>query len=138
MLQQAYEKLSQNVPRSDELEKILMTSVNNYTEVFLLVDALDESPENDEVQQNVLIFLERLARNASTLKIFATSRKARDIGDSMGSLGASPVPIATRSVDADIRRYVSMELSRDKKLSNWEQATKALIEDTFAQKADGM
>jgi hypothetical protein len=46
--------------------------------------------------------------------------------------------IGTRPVDADIGKYVSSELLRDPKLRRLDRATKALIEETFVEKADRM
>jgi hypothetical protein len=42
------------------------------------------------------------------------------------------------TVDADVRRYVSSQLSRDRKLSRLDLPTQTLIEDTLSKKANGM
>ena len=71
-----------------------------------------------------------------SLKIFTTSRDVRDIGESMKLMGAEIIATMTRSVDADIRLYVSSE--RDKKLSRCYTVMKTLVEQMLASKADGM
>ena len=138
MLQREHDKPNRSLPGPAALEEILLSSISQYDEVFLTLDALDECPESEEARRNMLGGLERLSEKASNLKILATSRELRDIHDCMNSLGADVVPISTRPVDADIGRYVESELSRDHKLCRLDGNTKTLIIETFAEKADGM
>ena len=102
------------------------------------MDALDECPEDGDVRHYMMACLARLSDAASHVKILATSRELPDIRESMVMLGAKLVSIKTHSVDADIRKYMTTLLSRDHRLSRLETATKALIEDTISEKADGM
>jgi hypothetical protein len=136
MLRQACEKLE--LPRVDDLNKILLCCIASYDEVFLHIDALDECPEGDDGRQKVLRHLEQLVLSAPRLRVLATSRDVLDVRESMAKLGAEPISIAARMVDADIQNYVSKQMSRDRRLSRLDPASKTLIEETFAQKADGM
>jgi hypothetical protein len=138
MLQQEYDKPNRSLLGSAALEEILISSISQHDEVFLALDALDECPEIEEAQRNMLDGLERLSQKATNLKILVTSRELRDIYDCMNLLGADTVLISTSPVDADIRRYVEQELSRDRKLRRWDEGLKTLIMETFAEKADGM
>jgi hypothetical protein len=138
MLQQAYGKPNRSLPGVDELQNILLSCFESYDEVFLLIDALDECPEESDVRHNMLECLARLSQKAHHVKIFATSRKLLDIRESMVRLGATPMSIATHSVDVDIRQYMATQLSRDHRLSRLDQVTRALIEETISVKADGM
>ena len=138
MLRQACEKPNASILGVEELEKILLACIQSYDELFLLLDALDECPEVGKVRQNVLDGLERLASEAPNIRTFVTSREVSDVGESMETLGADLVSVAARSVDADIQRYISSQLSRDRKLSKLDKTTKKLIEDTISRRADGM
>jgi hypothetical protein len=138
MLRQAYENASQGVPGPDELEKILLASIRSCSKVYLLVDALDECPEDNETRQSVLARIERLTQDASNLKIFATSRELDSIRKSMEALAAEPLRVITRAVDVDIQAYLSTELSRDRNLCELSPEMRALIESTIASQADGM
>jgi ankyrin repeat domain-containing protein 50 len=138
MLQREYDKPNRTLPGPAALEEILVFSISQYEDVLLVLDALDECPESKEARRNMLDGLERLSRKASNLKILATSRELWDIHDCMDLLRADVVPISTRPVDADIKRYVATELSRDRRLGRLDRATKTLIIETFAEKADGM
>lgn len=137
-LQHAREKTSGGVPGSDGLEKILVSSICSFDDVFIMLDALDESPEADDSRRDVLDLLDRLTQGAPNLKIFATSRPERSIDESMGGLGAESLAANIRAVDADIRLYVSHELSRGREWQRWNKATKEMVEGTLATKADGM
>lgn len=137
MLVQAYEKPNRSLPGLDDLEKIL-SSFGSFDEVFVLLDALDECPEAEEARQSVLEGLERLSQRAPNLRILATSRELNDVRDAMETLGADVMAIATLSVDADIHKWVSAELSCDRKLRQLDLATKVLVEETISKKADGM
>ena len=138
MLEREYKKPNRSLPGVEALEEILLSSIEQYDEIFLVLDALDECPENDEARRTVLDGLERLARTASNLKILATSRELRDVQDQMSLLGADVVSISTHSVDADIEKYVGSELSRDRRLSRMDGDLKSLIMETLTEKADGM
>ena len=138
MLQREYEKPNRSLPGVDALQEILLSSIGQYDETLLILDALDECPEIEEARRNMLDGLERLSKKASNLKVLATSREVRDIHDCMDSLGAEVIPISTRPVDADIKKYVESELSRDRRLSRLDRDLKTSIIKTFAEKADGM
>ncbi|KAK3613761.1 hypothetical protein LTR56_027692 [Elasticomyces elasticus] len=138
ILQQAYDRPNRTMLGLDELESILITCFQSYNEVFLLVDALDESPEDGDVRHEMFECLARLSQKVHQVKIFATSRELPDIRQSMASLGAEPIAIAVRLVDEDIRRYMARQLSRDHRLSRLDLQTKALIEETISVQADGM
>jgi ankyrin repeat domain-containing protein 50 len=138
MLQREYDKPNRSLPGPAVLEEILMSSISQYDEVSLTLDALDECPESEEARRNMLDGLERFSEKASNLRIFATSRELQDIHERMDLLGADAVPISTQPVDADIGRYVGNELSRDRRLCRLDEHLKTLIIKTFAKKADGM
>ena len=138
ILTQAFEKLNANVPAVDELEKIALACIQSYDDFFLLLDALDECPEGNEVRQNVLEGLERVTQRAGNVRMFVTSREVTDIGDSMQTLGANMTSVVAQSVDADIERYISRQLLYDRKLSKLNGSTKNLIRAMISQRADGM
>lgn len=138
MLRQAYQNDKQSKPGPDELENILLVSIRPCSKVYLLIDALDECPEDHEIRQNVLARIERLAREASNLSMLATSRELDRIRRSMQALTAEPLRIVTRAVDADIQVYLAKEISRDRSLCELSPEMRNLIETTIATQADGM
>lgn len=137
-LQHAYGKAERSVPRNDELERIVLSSISSCDRVYAMFDALDEIPEADDARQDVLDLMDRLAQCAPRLKIFATSREVRNIAEPMDVLGADTLATNTRAVDNDIRMYVSKQLSGDRRLSRWDVAVRDEVEHTLASKANGM
>jgi hypothetical protein len=89
-------------------------------------------------RRNLLDCLERISEKAPRLRIFATCRELQGIKEGTDSLQAEIVLISEHLVDADIRKYVASELSRHRRLRRLGGATKILIMETFAEKADGM
>ena len=137
-LRQEYDKPNRRLPELEVLQEILLSSVLQFDDVFMLVDALDECPDRENARRNMLDCLGSLSEKAQNFKIFATSRELLDIQESMFALDAAFIPISTLPVNTDIGRYVSREMSRDRKLSRLDEATKTLIIETFAEKAEGM
>lgn len=123
---------------SDVLEKICIACVASYDEIFVLLDALDECPVNEDIRQDVLSLLERLSSRAPNLKIFATSRQLEDVADTFEVLGAASIGAEDSYVDVDIARFLSTQLLNDRRLSRLGDGIKQLIKETVSQKADGM
>ena len=138
LLQKAYDDKGRGKPRRVELEKILLLSLKAYETVYLALDALDESPEENNTRQDMLSRLEELVRNSGNVKIVATSREERRIEQSMVRLGAERIKVAESKVNDDIRKYVASELSKDPRLSSLTSATTELIKADLSSRADGM
>ena len=138
MLRQAYGDAKRGVPGPDELEKILLASIRSCSTVYLLMDALDECPQDHEIRQDVLARVERLTQEAPNLRILATSRELDRIRKSMEALTAEPLRVTTRAVDDDIKIFLASETSRDRSLRELSPQMRVLIENTIASQADGM
>jgi len=138
MLRQAYEKVERKQPGLEELQKILLTTLASYDHVFLHLDAIDECPESNGVRQKVLGGIGKLLETSPNVRILVTSRDVPDIRCLMEELDAALLSIAAQTLDADIEKYISTQLSRDHQLSRLDAGTRTLIEGTLTQKADGM
>lgn len=138
MLHQAYGDAKRSVLGPDELERILLASIRSCSTVYLLTDALDECPIDHETRRGVLERLERLTQDAPNLKIFAASREVDEIRKKMEKLAFEPLPVITCAVDADIRVYLSSQLSSDESLCALSPEMRTLVESTIAPEAGGM
>jgi hypothetical protein len=138
MLRQAYEKPGRSRPGLVDLQKILYFSIASFDGLFLHVVALDECPEVEDVRQVVLDGVQQLLARAPNVRVFVTSRDVPDIRSRMEVLGATQLNIAAETVDSDIGRYVSNQLSRDRRLSRLDIPMQTLIRDTLSNKANGM
>lgn len=77
-----YDKPNRSAPGVHELENILLACFEAYHKVFLVVDALDECPEDHDFRYSVLECLIRLSHKAQQVKVFVTSRELPDIMES--------------------------------------------------------
>jgi hypothetical protein len=137
-LLQVYDNSNGGSLDENKLEGIVAAAAQAYPTTVLMLDALDESPEESDARENLLKGLETLARSIPSLRVCATSRELRGIHETMGILEAEAMSIETAAVDADIKRYVSRQLSSDRRLARINEDSKALILRTISEKADGM
>ena len=94
--------------------------------------------DEKDVRHMVLDGVQQLLTRVPNVRVLVTSRDMPDIRSRMEVLGATQLNIVAETVDADIGRYVSSQLSRDRKLSRLDLASRTLIEDTLSNKANGM
>lgn len=126
-------------PAHEQLLATLQQMMECLEETYLVVDALDECKERREL----LAVIENFTGwKAANLHILATSRKEEDIEESMELCNNSKGKICIEStlVNDDIRAYVHGRLQLDRDLKRWQRQPKVQqeIEDTLADKADGM
>lgn len=119
-----------------------LTVAQDFREMFLLVDGLDECPEDK--RSHVLRFLKFLVEKLPRQKIFVTSRREKDLVRAFDELEAPKLEIEAKSVEADITKYVTDEIKQlrqgydGKKLYVKSQSLEQKIIDTLTTKADGM
>ncbi|CAG8972685.1 hypothetical protein HYALB_00010848 [Hymenoscyphus albidus] len=109
------------------------------TEVFLVLDALDEFPndkaERDQVCETLIQIKEWGLQKLHTI---ITSRPEDDLKKSMTPLTTSPpISIEDSVVKSDIQKFVKASLAQSK-LKQWPVDVRDEIEDTLVNGADGM
>ena len=138
--------------------KTLKDTAETFTDVFILVDALDECKELEELLTNVE---DMVKSNIASLHMLVTSRQEKGIKDLMCTLLHEGHKICIQSmlirddflqsmpvtenflqsmlVRNDIRAYVRGRICKDRKLKKWEKPeVQAEIEEVLVAKADGM
>ncbi|KAJ7474907.1 ankyrin repeat-containing domain protein [Mycena latifolia] len=95
-------------PTPDEIHTDLCSTISEYSKVFILVDALDEYPEN---QRGVL--LRNLSNLGPNVSLMLTSRPHIDIGGF-----ANPDPLEIRASEDDIRQYVHAQVALSPRLND--------------------
>jgi hypothetical protein len=138
VLQQAYNTSNRGRPAVTGLEEIIVASVHSYSNVFVMLDALDECPEEQDARYYMLQGLRFLAGKIPALKLCVTSREIRDVREAMTTIVVTPISIETSAVDADIERYISKQLLSDTRLTRLNEDTKKLILRKLSSRADGM
>jgi hypothetical protein len=123
------------------LESTLLAVLAAYDTVFVVLDALDECPDDyDAPLERSKLFggLEYLSKEASKLKILMTSRDIPDIHVCMVRLTAERLPIQTCAVDKDIHSYVAQQLTKPPYFTRLKPKSLDLIQTKITAKADGM
>jgi hypothetical protein len=122
-------------PSTKALVDTLQEILQDFTEVFVIIDALDECDDRVDLLEH----LEYVSNwQLDQLHILATSRRERDIEDSFEPLSITQLPIRTDNVNPDIQTYIKERVKKDARLKRWPALVKLEIEDTLMAKADGM
>jgi hypothetical protein len=125
----------QHQPTTTSLTQILRKIIGNFPHAYIVVDALDECSEQDDL----LSFLEEVTSwNLGSLHILATSRPDRMTTERLARRISYAIDIRSALVDPDIRIYVRERLQNEFSLSKWPLKVKKEIEATLMEGANGM
>jgi hypothetical protein len=103
--------------------------------VYIVFDALDECPE----RSGVLAAVQGIHNwELDTLHLLATSRRERDIEDTLSGLISHEVPMDEKLIDDDIRVHVSRTLEDDIKFKRCSAGEKDMVMTTLMEGAHGM
>ncbi|KAI9873943.1 MAG: hypothetical protein M1823_007799, partial [Watsoniomyces obsoletus] len=117
------ESYKHGTPPVPVLLEYLRQAVTRCRNVYILLDALDESPaENSRAE--VLSLIETLRQwQLSGLHLLVTSRDVPDIRDHLPSpalsQGIQHVALKNDNIDKDISRFVSFQVDNDRQLQRW-------------------
>ncbi|KAI4225662.1 MAG: hypothetical protein L6R36_003742 [Xanthoria steineri] len=112
-----------------------MDSIRKKT--FLILDALDEYPEN--VRQELLNAIKALRDSEhNDIHILVTSRAEYDIEHTLDTEATQKLSIKGPSVDSDISRHVRASLADDARLCRLSPSIKETIETQLVSSARGM
>jgi len=87
-----------------------MAMMQNYREVFVVVDALDEYARED--RSEVIRFLCTISEGQELTKNFVSSRRESDIVRAFENSGTTPLQIEAKSTAKDIEAYVKDEVQQ--------------------------
>ena len=140
----AHDKGAQK-PSDDTLTKCLteMLSLPIQGPIYLIVDALDECPNNSGMptaREEVLDLVENLVGlGLPNVHICVTSRPEIDIQMTLEPLTSLLVSLHDQSGQKkDIVDYVSSVVCSDKKMGRWREEDRKLVVETLSERADGM
>jgi len=132
-------------PSDDTLEKCLrkMVSLPDRGPVYLVIDALDECPNNSGMptaREEVLDLVTGLVNlHLPNLRICVTSRPEIDIQTTLEPLTSLRVSLHNQTGQKkDIIDYVTAVVSSDTKMRRWREEDRKLVIETLSERADGM
>jgi ankyrin repeat domain-containing protein 50 len=131
-------------PDMKTLEDTLAATIQGFSNVYLVIDALDECPFESGERKKLLDCLRRIHMAASdNLHLLCTSRRETDIEAVLNPLLSSPSKIAVDlsiykdAVDHDIGLHIDKTLvSSD--YDSWPDTIKTEARATLIRNADGM
>ncbi|KAI9873035.1 MAG: hypothetical protein M1830_000904 [Pleopsidium flavum] len=124
-------------PSVDSLQVCLREILEESPRTFLVLDALDECTQREELLD---LTKEIHGWKLSNLNVLATSRRELELEEVLSPLSTCMISIQSASVDRDIRLYIDNRLHSDTKLKRWSKHADLMkeIETTLANGADGM
>jgi hypothetical protein len=132
-------------PSDDALMQCLneMLSLPSESPIYLIIDALDECPNNFGLptpREEMLDFVYSLVGpHLPNLHLCLTSRPEIDIQTSLEPLKSLSVSLHSRSGQKkDILDYISSVVLSDPKMRRWREDDKRLVIETLFERADGM
>jgi hypothetical protein len=125
----------QQQPTTEGLTSTLQLILRDFHQSFIILDALDESREKEEL----LELTENIVKwKLETLHLLATSQREKDIEENLMPLITGQICIQSTLVDADIRIHIRERLQNDAKLRKWPEDVRMEIEKTLMGGAKGM
>ena len=122
-------------PTLDGLQKTLISLFSLFNQVYVHLDALDESTD----RKQLLKLLSYIWKTSSAhLHILVTSRKERDLESALNSMTTECIGIESAEVDVDIKSYVEHQLGEDQMFVNWPIEAKKDITTALTRDANGM
>ena len=120
-----------------------MLKLTGQTPIYLVIDALDECPNDSGIpssRERVLELVKELVeRRYPNLRLCITSRPEFDIRTTFKSLATQQVSLHDESGQKqDIIDYVTSVVHSDKKMTRWRGDDKDMVIEKLTNKADGM
>lgn len=94
-------------PTLDEIFTMLQSQINRFSQVFVVVDALDECPVENRVRQDLLSKLDAL-QTSHNIHLMVTSRPLPDIMQQF----PSSLRLEIRAKEEDINQYLDGQMHR--------------------------
>ena len=122
-------------PFDDRLQEILRQFLSSFEMAYILIDALDECSDWEEV----LEFLKTLhGWGLWQFHLLVTSRREQQIVKSMMVTNPMKIDMSQMPVDDDIQKYIDFMLRSSLELQEWGSEERGLIRKVLSEKSNGM
>ena len=120
-------------PSSEEILRVLQSVLSTYSSAYIVVDALDECPDQDGTRHQFLAKIRDL-QSKTDLRLMATSRFIPDIFCEF----SAPLTLEIRASGEDVKRFVAGQIHRLPKCIQRDDTLRRTVQDEVTQAADGM
>lgn len=120
-------------PSFDEVSKSLHSIIECYSQVFVVVDALDECRDDDGTRSKLLSEIRNL-QSQSNVKLMATSRLIPEIEHEF----ETDIRLEVRAIDEDVEQYLDSQMSRLRGFVIRSPTLRQLIKTNITKAADGI
>jgi hypothetical protein len=120
-----------------------MLSLPGQAPIYVIIDALDESPNSPGIpspREEVLELIEELVESKlPNLHLCVASRPEIDVRMVLDPLASLQLSLHDESGHKkDIIAYIKSVVHSDRRMQGWREEDRNLVIDTLSQKADGM
>ncbi|KAK6080312.1 hypothetical protein SCUP234_05253 [Seiridium cupressi] len=136
-LTRLHESYRHATPPDEALLGCLHQLVKAFRDVYILVDALDESPQEEHRERMLEVLADIRVWEEPGLHLLVTSRDEVDIRDGLDAITEEIIEMKNLGVDRDIADFISQHLRKDLQLRKWEKYHDR-IEKALTQKAKGV
>ena len=127
----------QCTPSYQELISCLFQIVRQFADVYIILDALDESPRGTQRDGLLQALADMRAWSGVSLHLLVTSRDEVDIRDELDAAPEELVVMKNEPIDRDIALFVSQHLRQNRRLHKWDQYHDR-IEEKLTLRAKGV
>lgn len=140
ILSDLYQQCKPHAASTRDLISCLHLLIGEFSRVYLLVDALDECPQQKKRQHLLDTICTIRQWSFAGLHFLVTARDEPDIRRSLAPVEYEEVPMRNIHIDQDIESYISNLLETDPKLQRLKgrEEHPGQIKKTLATKAEGM
>jgi hypothetical protein len=121
-------------PSEEELENVLRDILDGFSQVYIIIDALDECTEREKTLNWVDRLISDTSRKAENLHIVVTSRPERDIDTIFAVLDPHSIDVGEANTK-DIAEYMKLQMAS--KFTKYDEITRAKILSKLKEHAEG-
>lgn len=133
-LSQLHRAYRDTTPPESALLECLLHLVRAFDDVYIVLDALDESPR-DKHRETLLDTLADLRTAGPTLHLLVSSRDEMDIREGLEPSPGEMIPMKNDAIDSDIASFISQQLRQ--RLRRWADFHPK-IQKALASRANGV
>ncbi|KAK0664020.1 ankyrin repeat, PH and SEC7 domain-containing protein secG [Cercophora samala] len=124
-------------PPNDALLETLHALIEEFDDIYLILDALDESPKQRH-RETLLDTLQEIREwSEPRLHLLVTSRDEQDIRECLSPSEGEEVKMKNASIDSDIASFITGHLQTNKRLRRWSKHHQE-IQEALASRAQGV